>query len=146
MAQTKFDIISYNKIDNSTASRIALEKDSRVFSFHICAETNEILTLTGEFWERPWAGKGKVGTMLLTGALRADGQTEILVPIHFFRTKHLVEEAVIKIFPACFPKDALFEDIINSIKKGKKVKVTRGSYTFPGRISSRDVETVVWAE
>ena len=95
MAQTTFniaDIDPFNKIDKNAALKISLEKDSRAFSFHIQAETNEILTLTGDFWERPWAGKGRVGTMLCTGAIRSDGHTEILVPLHMFRTKILYEE------------------------------------------------------
>ena len=149
MAQTTFnnaDIASINQIDKNAALKISLEKDSRAFTFHIQAETNEILTLTGDFWEHPWAGKGRVGTMLCTGAIRADGHTEILVPLHMFRTKILREEDGDKTFTACFPRDAAFEDIINSIIKGKKIKVTRGPYVYPGRSSSRDVDTVTWAE
>lgn len=84
--------------------------------------------------------------MLFTGAIRADGHTEILVPLHMFRTKQLREEGGDKTFPACFPKDATFEDILNSIKKGKKIKVTRGTYVYPGRTSGSDVDTVTWAE
>jgi hypothetical protein len=146
MSQTKFELDTPKKIDEKTAKRIALEKDSKVFSFHVNAETNEILTLTGEIWEQPWAGKGRVGTMLFAGAIRSDEHTEILVPVHFFRTKILCEEGGNKIYPACFSRDALFEDIINSIKKGKKVKLVRSPYTFPGKTWSRDVETVIWAE
>ena len=149
MAQTKFNISDkppINQIDKNAALRISLEKDSRAFSFHIPADTNEVLTLTGDFWEHPWAGKGRVGTMLCTGAIRADGHTEILVPLHMFRTKILREEGGDKTFTACFSPNATFEDIINSIKEGKKVKVTRGSYVYPGRTSSRDVDTVTWAE
>lgn len=146
MSQTIINFGTPKKIDEKTAERIALEKDSKVFSFHVTAETNEVLTLTGEIWEQPWAGKGRVGTMLFVGALRSDEQTEIRVPVHFFRTKILHEEGGDKIFPACFSRDALFEDIINSIKKGKKIKLVRSPYTFPGRTSSRDVETVIWVE
>ena len=146
MAQTTFKIEPPIKIDEVTAKRIALEKDSKTFSFNLPTETNEILTLTGDIWERPWAGNGRVGTMLCTGAIRTDGITEILVPLHMFRIKQLIEEGGPKTFPACFPKDATFEDILNSIKKGKKIKVTRGTYVFPGRSSGRDVDTVIWAE
>ena len=92
MAQTKFNIEPANKLDKEATIKKAQEKDCRNFTFHIFAETNEILTLTGEFWEHPWAGKGKVGTLLCTGALRADGKTEIHIPIHFFRSKRLLEE------------------------------------------------------
>ena len=145
MSQTIFELDTPKKIDEKTAKRIALEKDSKVFSFHVNAETNEILTLTGEIWEQPWAGKGRVGTMLFAGAIRSDEHTEILVPLHMFRTKQLIEEEGPKTFPACFPKDATFEDIINSIKKGKKIKVTRGTYVFPGRSRGKDVDTVIWA-
>ena len=147
MAQTFFNSAPVtNKIDKDTALRIALEKDSKVFSFYLNAETNEILTLTGDIWERPWAGEGREGTMLCAGAIRADGHTEILVPLHMFRTKQLREEGGDKTFPACLPKYATFEDILNSIIKGKKIKVTRGAYVFPGRTSGRDVVTVTWAE
>ena len=146
MAQTEFKIESPIKIDEVTAKRIALEKDSKVFSFHLFAETNEILTLTGDIWEQPWAGKGRVDTMLFAGAIRSDEHTEILVPLHMFRTKQLIEEDGPKTFPACFPKDATFEDILNSIKKGKKIKVARGTYVFPDRSSGKDVDTVIWAE
>ena len=72
MAQTTFKIEPPIKIDEVTAKRIALEKDSKTFSFNLPTETNEILTLTGDIWERPWAGNGRVGTMLCTGAIRTD--------------------------------------------------------------------------
>lgn len=146
MAKSELHFESKNKIDKDAALRISLEKDSKAFSFHLQAETNEILTLNGEFWEHPWAGNGKVGTMLCTGAIRADGNTEILVPLHMFKTKVLLEEGGNKTFTACFPQYATFEEIINSIKKGKKIKVTRGTYVYPGRSTGKDVDTVTWAE
>lgn len=146
MAKSELHFESVKKIDNDAALRISLEKDSKAFSFHLQAETNEILTLNGEFWEHPWAGKGRVGTMLCAGAIHEDGHTEIHVPLHMFRTKVLLEEGGNKTFPACFPQYATFEEIINSIKKGKKIKVTRGTYVYPGRSTGKDVDTVTWAE
>ena len=151
MAQTMFVLSAPKKVSVKDALASAKQKDARNVNFHIAAETNEILTLTGDILEIAWSrGEGKdkkEGTILSAAAKKADG-TELPtgVPFGFFRTKRLHEESEDKTFEACFPSSATFEEILSAIKADKKIKVTRGGYVYPGSSSSRDVDTVVWAE
>ena len=151
MAQTTFVLQAPKKVDAATALASAKAKDSRSVNFHIPAAKDEILTLTGDILEIAWSqGEGKdkrEGTILAAAAKKADG-TELPagVPFGFFRTKKLHEENGDKTFEACFPSSATFEEILASIKKDVKIKVARDGYVYPGRSSSRDVDTVVWAE
>lgn len=151
MAQTQFILSAPKKVDANTALAAAKAKDSRNVNFHIPASTGEILTLTGDILEIAWeSGQGKdkkEGTILSADAKRADGTTlPTGVPFGFFRTKLLHEENGDKKFEAAFPSSATFEEILTSIKKDVKIKVCRDGYIYPGRSSSRDVDTVVWAE
>ena len=110
-----------------------------------------MLTLTGDILEIAWKrGEGKdeqTGTILAADAKREDGTTlPTGVPFGFFRSKKLREENGDKDFPACFPSSATFEEILASIKKDVKIKVCRDGYVYPGRSSSRDVDTVNWVK
>lgn len=151
MAQTMFVLSAPKKVDAATALAAAKAKDSRNVNFHLPCDKDEILTLTGEILEIAWTqGEGKdkrEGTILSAAAKKADG-TELPtgVPFGFFRTKKLNEENGLKTFEACFPSSATFEEILTSIKKDVKIKVARDGYIYPGRSSSRDVDTVVWAK
>lgn len=150
MAQTTFELHTPKKVDAATALKSARSKDSRNVNFHIPADKDEILTLTGDILEIEWeSGQGKdkrEGTILAAAAKRADG-TELStgVPFGFFRSKKLREEDGDKTFKAAFPSSATFEEILTSIKKDVKIKVCRDGYVYPGRSSSRDVDTVDWA-
>jgi len=151
MAQTQFVLSAPKKVDADTALAAAKAKDSRNVNFHIPAAKDEILTLTGDILEIAWtSGQGKdekKGTILAAAAKKADG-TELPtgIPFGFFRTKKLHEENGDKEFPAAFPSSATFEEILTSIKKDVKIQVRRDGYVYPGRSSSRDVDTVVWAK
>ena len=151
MAQTQFVLSAPKKVSADDALKSARSKDSRNVNFHIPADRDEVLTLTGDILEIAWTqGEGKdkkEGTILAADVKRADG-TELKtgVPFGFFRTKKLREEDGDKTFKACFPSSATFEEILSSIQTGKKIKVCRDGYVFPGRSSSRDVDTVDWAE
>lgn len=145
MAQSEFKLGSEKKISVKDALTSAQEKDKRNMTFHIQAETNEVLSLTGDFYEQSWTRGANSGTMLLAEAKKADGK-KIKIALGFFRTKELLEEGGIKKFEACFEKNATFEEMINGITKDKKIQVKRDGYVYPGRSSSRDVDTVVWAE
>jgi hypothetical protein len=151
MAQTTFVLQAPKKVDAATALASAKQKDARNVNFHIPAAKDEILTLTGDILEISWeSGEGKdkrTGTILCADAKREDGSLlPSGVPFGFFRSKKLREESGDKDFPACFPSSATFEDILTSIKKDVKIKVARDGYVYPGRSSSRDVDTVVWAK
>lgn len=151
MAQTKFVVGAPKKVDAQTALASAKEKDARNVNFHIAADKDAILTLTGDILEISWtSGEGKdkrEGTILSAAAKREDGsELPTGVPFGFFRSKKLREENGDKDFPACFPNSATFEEILSSIKKDKKIKVCRDGYVYPGRSSSRDVDTVIWAD
>ena len=151
MAQTKFVVGAPKKVDAQTALASAKEKDARNVNFHIAADKDAILTLTGDILEISWtSGEGKdkrEGTILAADAKRADGSAlPTGVPFGFFRSKKLREENGDKDFPAAFPSSATFEEILTSIKKDVKIKVCREGYVYPGRSSSRDVDTVVWAK
>lgn len=151
MAQTQFVLSAPKKVDAATALASAKAKDSRSVNFHIPANKDEILTLTGDILEIAWTqGEGKdkrEGTILAADAKRADGTAlPSGVPFGFFRTKKLHEENGDKTFEACFPNSATFEEILASIKADVKIKVMRDGYVYPGRSSSRDVDTVVWAK
>lgn len=151
MAQTQFVLQAPKKVDAATALESAKQKDSRNVNFHIPAEKDSILTLTGDILEIAWtSGEGKdarKGTILAADAKRADGTTlPTGVPFGFFRSKKLREENGDKDFPAAFPSSATFEEILTSIQKDVKIKVCRDGYVYPGRSSSRDVDTVVWAK
>lgn len=147
MAQSNFKVSEPTKIATLDAAKKAAQaKDAVNANFHIPAETGTVLTLTGEFFEAVWSrGEGKdkrEGTMLMAGV------KELSKPISFgfFRTKVLREEDGNKEFKACFEKEASFEDIVNGIKKDKKVVVCRGDYVYPGRSSARSIDTLVWAK
>ena len=150
MAQTQFVVSAPKKVDAQTALASAKNKDARNVNFHIPAAKDEILTLTGDILEMEWeSGQGKdkrTGTILAADAKRADGSAlPTGVPFGFFRSKKLREEDGDKEFKACFPSSATFEEILTSIKKDVKIKVCRDGYVYPGRSSSRDVDTVDWA-
>lgn len=145
MAKSEFKLGKLNKITKKEASMSAKTKDARNASFHISADTDEILTLTGEFFEQGWSKGDSEGTMLLAGAKKADN-SEIKVAFGFFRTKKLLQEDGLKTFKACFDKDASFEEILNSIEANKKIQVKRDDYVYPGRSSARAVDTVVWVD
>ena len=150
MAQADFKLSAPVVINKEKALESAKQKDSRSVNFRVPADTDEILILTGNFVEIPWTrGKGNQkteGTILAVEAKRKDEKL-INVPFGFFRTKRLtIGENEYKTFEACFPREASFEEIVNSIEKDKKIKVVRSGYLFPGRSSERDVDTVVWAE
>ena len=150
MAQTQFELQAPKKVSAADALKSARSKDSRNVNFHIPADKNEILTLTGDILEIAWTqGEGKdkkEGTILAAAAKRADG-TELKtgVPFGFFRTKKLREEDGDKEFKAAFPSSATFEEILTAIAADKKIKVCRDGYVYPGKSSSRDVDTVDWA-
>ena len=145
MAKSEFKLGKLSKITKDKAAKSAQAKDARNATFHISAENDEILTLTGEYYEQEWTNKDSEGTMLLAAAKKADG-SEIKVAFGFFRTKKLLQEDGLKTFPACFDKDASFEDIVNGIEEGKKIQVKRDDYVYPGRSSARAVDTVIWAK
>lgn len=145
MAKSEFKLGNLNKITTANALKAAQSKDARNASFHIPADNDEILTLTGEFFEQGWSKGDNEGTMLLAGAKKADG-SEIKVAFGFFRTKKLLQEDGLKTFKACFDKDASFEDIVNGIEAGKKIQVKRDDYVYPGKSSARAVDTVIWVD
>jgi hypothetical protein len=145
MAKSEFKLGKLSKITTANALKSASLKDARNATFHITADTDEILTLTGEFFEQEWSKGDNEGTMLLAGAKKADG-SEIKVAFGFFRTKKLLQEDGLKTFKACFDKDASFEEIVNGIEAGKKIQVKRDDYVYPGRSSARAVDTVVWVD
>jgi len=151
MAQTLFKLQPPKKVSATDALESARSKDSRSVNFHIPADTGEILTLTGDILEIAWSqgeGKDKKEGTILTAAAKRENGTELSsgIPFGFFRTKKLREENGDKTFAAAFPSSATFEEILLAVKADKKVKVCRDGYVFPGRSSSRDVDTVIWAE
>ena len=151
MAQTKFVLSAPKTVSAKDALASAKEKDARNVNFHIAADKDAVLTLTGDILEIAWKrGEGKdeqTGTILAADAKREDGTTlPTGVPFGFFRSKKLREENGDKDFPACFPSSATFEEILASIKKDVKIKVCRDGYVYPGRSSRRDVDTVNWVK
>ena len=149
MAKSEFKLGNLNKITTANALKAAQSKDARNASFHIPADNDEELSLTGEFFEQSWTRGDNEGTMLLVGTKKAD-DTEIKVPFGFFRTKKLLQDDGLKTCPACFDKEASFEDIVNGLEKAfkanKKIKVVRDDYVYPGRSAARSVDTVVWVD
>jgi hypothetical protein len=146
MAKTEFKLAEESKkITAAVALKDAKQKDLKNANFHIPAETGAVLTLTGDFYSRDWTRGTDSGTMLLAEAKSKSGKA-IQIPFGFFRTKELLQEDGVKKFEACFDKNATFEEIVSGITKDKKIKVCRSGYIYPGRSSSRDVDTVIWAE
>lgn len=145
MAKTEFKLSEPKKVTKADALKDAQLKDAKNANFHIPAETGAVLTLTGDFYSRDWTNGTNSGTMLLAEAKPKNGKA-IQIPFGFFRTKELLEEGGIKKFEACFGKNASFEEIVSGITKDKKIKVCRSGYIYPGRSSSRDVDTVQWAD
>lgn len=151
MAQSKFTYGATKKVTPADAKTSAQKRDEINANWHIPACADEILTLTGEFYERAWEYGSKdskdyrTGTILMTEAEKSDG-SKINIPLSFFKEKRLREEDGLRTFAACFPSDVTFERIVTGIESGKKVKVAREPFVFPGRSSARDIDTVVWAE
>lgn len=145
MAKTEFKLSEPKKVTKADALKDAKLKDARNANFHIPAETGAVLTLTGEFYSRDWSNGANNGTMLLAEAKPAKGAA-IQIPFGFFRTKELLQEDGVKKFEACFDKNATFEEIVSGITKDRKIKVCRSGYIYPGRSSSRDVDTVQWTD
>ena len=148
MAQTKTTYGEAKAVTKADALKSAQQKDAFSANFNIPAETDEELTLTGNFYEKSWErGEGKdkrEGTILLCECEKKDGG-KLQVPFGFFRTKTLREEDGLKSFNACFSRDASFEDMVNGMTKNKKIKVCRDTFVPVGYSSARDVTTVNWA-
>lgn len=150
MAKSSFKIVETKTISIDDAKKSAQEKDARTANFHISADTDEIITFTGNFLESVWERyeNGKVvsdGTMLLIECVRSDKKTIIKIPFGFLRTKELVQEDGIKKFEGAFDKNATFENIVTTLKKNDKFQVKRDSYIYPGRSSARDIDTLVYS-
>lgn len=151
MAQSKFTYGETKKVTPADAKKNAAARDAANSNWHIPALKDEVLTLTGDFYEKAWEFGTKdskdyrSGTILMAEAAKADG-SKINIPISFFKEKRLREEDGIRTFMACFNSEATFESIVGGIEQGKKIKVTREPFVFPGRSSARDIDTVVWAE
>lgn len=150
MAKSTFIVKEAKPISLDNALQSAKEKDARTANFHVPAETGEILTFTGDFYESVWEREenGKKtgdGTMLLIECERSNGE-KIKIPFGFLRTKQLLQEDGLKTFAAAFDKNATFEQIVTALKKGMKLQLKRDSYIFPGRSSSRDIDTIIFAE
>lgn len=151
MAQSKFTYGETKKVTLADAKKSAQKRDEINANWHIPAAKDEILTLTGDFYEKEWEYGTKdskdyrSGTILMAEAAKSDG-SKINIPISFFKAKRLREEDGIRTFDACFNSDATFESIVAGIEKDKKIKVCREPFVFPGRSSARDIDTVAWAE
>lgn len=151
MAQSKFTYGETKKVTPADAKKSAQKRDEENANWHIPAAKDEVLTLTGDFYEKEWEydTKGskdyRSGTILMAEAEKADG-SKIKIPISFFKEKRLREEDGMRTFAACFNSDTTFESIVGEIEQGKKIKVCREPFVFPGRSSARDIDTVVWAK
>ena len=151
MAQSKFTYGETKKITLEDAKKSAQERDAANANWHIPASRDEILTLSGDFYEKSWEFGTKdskdyrSGTILMVEAVKSDG-SKINIPISFFKEKRLREEDGMRTFAACFKSDTAFENIVAGIEKDKKIKVCREPFVFPGRSSARDIDTVAWAE
>ena len=146
MAKSEFKIaVQSTKITTDAAKLSAQQKDARNAQFHVSANTDEIMTLTGEFFEKAWTRGDSAGTILLVGASKSDKKT-IEIPFGFFRTKVLREENGDKTFEAAFDKDESFENMVNGMTKGKKIQLKRGDYVYPGRSSARSIDTIIFVD
>jgi len=151
MAQSKFTYGETKKVTLADAKTSAQKRDAANANWHIPAAKDEVLTLTGDFYEKEWEYGTKdskdyrSGTILMTEAEKSDG-SKINIPLSFFKEKRLREEDGLRTFAACFSAGATFESVVEGITKGKKIKVDREPFVFPGRSSARDIDTVVWAE
>lgn len=151
MAQSKFTYGETKKVTPADAKKSAQKRDEENANWHIPAAKDEVLTLTGDFYEKEWEYGTKdskdyrSGTILMAEAEKADS-SKINIPISFFKEKRLREEDGMRTFAACFNNDTTFESIVGEIEQGKKIKVCREPFVFPGRSSARDIDTVVWAK
>ena len=151
MAQSKFTYGETKKVTPDDAKKSAQKRDEENANWHIPAAKDEVLTLTGDFYEKEWEYGTKdskdyrSGTILMAEAAKADG-SKIPIPISFFKEKRLREEDGMRTFAACFNSDTTFESIVGGIEQGKKIKVCREPFVFPGSSSARDIDTVVWAK
>ena len=146
MAKSEFKIAAQStKITADAAKLSAQQKDARNAQFHVPANTDEIMTLTGEFFEKAWTRGDDNGTILLVGAAKSDKKT-IEIPFGFFRTKVLREENGDKTFEAAFDKDESFENMVNGMTKGKKIQLKRADYVYPGRSSARSIDTIIFVD
>lgn len=151
MAKATFTFSAPQKVTKEKAEQTAKTNDSKTSNFDINAETDEVLTLTGEIFESVWvrSEEGKqdqTGTTLLAGAKGANGQN-VQIPFGLFKTANrLASGGAVVNCKALFSKRETQQTILNFCKKNTKVRVTRYVFFREGANYESEITKVISAE
>lgn len=150
MAKAKFDFGTPKKVTKDAAKTRAEENDAKNGNFDIPAETGEVLTLTGEFFESEWTRKeeGKAdqtGFTLLAGAVGERNQ-KVQIPFGLFKSVRRLASGGEEIdCKALFSKREMQKTILDFCKKDAKVKVKRYLFFKEGNDYETEITKVIKA-
>ena len=150
MAKATFSFAESQKVTKAKAEETAKTNDAKSGNFDIPAETGEMLTLTGEFFESVWTRKeeGKAdqtGTTLLAGAVGEHNQ-KIEIPFGLFKSVRRLASGGEEInCVALFSKRETQKTILDFCKKDVKVKVARYLFFKEGNDYETEITKVIKA-
>lgn len=150
MAKATFKFAESQKVTKAKAEETAKTNDAKSGNFDIPAETGEVLTLTGEFFESVWTrseeGKpDKTGTTILAGAKGEKGQ-KIEIPFGLFKSVRRLASGGEEIdCKALFSKRETQANILDFCKKDVKVKVVRYLFFREGNDYETEITKVIKA-
>lgn len=148
MAKATFKFSEPKKLTKTDANKRATENDAKSSNFDINAETDEILTLTGDIYESEWVrteeGKeDRTGFTLLAEAKGEHGQT-VKIPFGLFKSVRRLASGGEEIdCKAIFSKRELQKSILDFCKKDTKVKVARYLFFREGNDYETEITKVI---
>jgi hypothetical protein len=151
MAKATFTFSAPQKVTKEKAEQTAKTNDSKTSNFDINAETDEVLTLTGEIFEVTWTRseegkKDRTGVNLMAGAKGEHNQT-VYISFGLFKSDNrLASGGEIINCKAIFSKRETQQQILAFCKKNAKVKVSRYLFFREGTDYETEITKVISAE
>lgn len=148
MAKSSFSFTAPQKVAKAKAEETAKSNDAARGNFDLNAETGEILTLTGNFFESVWTrteeGKDdRTGTTLMAEATGESKQT-VLIPFGLFKSANkLASGGEVMECKAHFSKRETNENIFKFCKKDTTVKVARYLFFREGNDFESEITKVI---
>ena len=150
MAKATFSFSEPKKLTNADAEKRAAENDAKSSNFDINAETDEVLTLTGNTYESKWtrSEEGKpdqTGFTLLAEAIGEHNQ-KVQIPFGLFKSVRRLASGGEEInCVAMFGKRETQKSILDFCKKDAKVKVARYLFFREGNDYETEITKVIKA-
>ena len=150
MAKAKFTFSEPKKLTKTDAEKRAAENDAKSSNFDVNAETDEVLTLTGDTYESEWTrteeGKAdQTGFTLLAEAVGEHNQ-KVQIPFGLFKSVRRLASGGEEInCEALFSKRETQKTILDFCKKDAKVKVARYLFFREGNDYETEITKVIKA-